>query len=95
MVGGRAPELVSLREDHLTPTCEPLATGQHRSARGGVGGQVPMADREFSAQPKLQIVRNVEDGEKPVSQICREHSLSDLLVRRWAEQYRERGVDLS
>jgi len=54
-----------------------------------------MADREFSAQPKLQIVRNVEDGEKPVSQICREHSLSDLLVRRWAEQYRERGVDLS
>jgi transposase-like protein len=52
-----------------------------------------MANRKFSAQFKLQIVREVEDGQKRISQICREYSLSDSLVRRWAEQYRERGAD--
>jgi len=35
-----------------------------------------MANRKFSPQFKLQVVREVEDGEKRISQICREHSLS-------------------
>ena len=35
-----------------------------------------MAYRKFSPQFKLEIIREVEDGEKRVSQICREHSLS-------------------
>ena len=52
-----------------------------------------MAYRKFSPEFKLQIVREVESGEKRFSQICREHSLSDSLVRRWAAQYREHGVD--
>lgn len=52
-----------------------------------------MAGRKFSAQFKLQIVREFESGEKRLSQICREHSLGDSLVRRWLQQYRERGAD--
>jgi len=52
-----------------------------------------MTHRKFSPQFKLQIVREVEDGEKRISQICREHSLSDSIVRRWVEQHRERGPD--
>jgi len=52
-----------------------------------------MGYREFSPQFRLLIIREVEDGEKRVSQICREHSLSESIVRRWVEQYRERGAD--
>lgn len=52
-----------------------------------------MANRKFSPQFKLQIVREVEGGEKRISEICREHALSDSIVRRWVEQHRERGPD--
>ena len=52
-----------------------------------------MAYRKFSPEFKLQIVREIESGEKRVSQVCREHSLSDSPVRRWVEQYRERGAE--
>jgi transposase-like protein len=52
-----------------------------------------MAYRKFSPQFKLQIVREVEDGAKRITEICREHSLSDSIVRRWSEQYRERGAE--
>ncbi len=44
-------------------------------------------DREF----KLQVVRQLVAGEKRLSQLCREHNLSETLVRRWREQYEEQG----
>lgn len=50
------------------------------------------AIRKFQPAFKLQIVREVEAGDKPISQICREHSLSDSIVRRWLQQYQERGA---
>ena len=34
-----------------------------------------MGYRKLSPQFRLQIIREVEDGEKRVSKICREHSL--------------------
>jgi transposase len=52
-----------------------------------------MANRKFGPQFELQIVREVEDGQERISQICREHSLSDSPVRRWVAQYRERGAE--
>lgn len=52
-----------------------------------------MAGRKFSSQFKLQVVRELESGDRRMSAICREHSLSDSLVRRWLEAYRERGAD--
>jgi len=52
-----------------------------------------MPYRKFSPQFKLQIVREVEAGEKRITEICREHSLSDSIVRRWVEQYHERGAE--
>jgi len=50
-----------------------------------------MGNRKFSPAFKLQIVREVEAGEKRIAQICREHSLSDSIIRRWLKQYQESG----
>lgn len=50
-----------------------------------------MAKRTFDREFKLQVVRELERGEKRISQICREHGLCQTLVRRWREQYAERG----
>ena len=44
-------------------------------------------DREF----KLQVVRQLKSGEKRLAQVCREHNLCQTLVRRWREQYEQKG----
>lgn len=50
-----------------------------------------MVKRSFDREFKLQVVRQLANGEKRISQICREHGLCQTLVRRWREQYDERG----
>jgi transposase-like protein len=52
---------------------------------------VPRAKRSFDREFKLQIVRQLLSGEKRLSQLCREHNLSETLVRRWKEQYEAQG----
>ena len=47
--------------------------------------------RIFGREFKLQIVRQLERGEKRLGQLCREHSLAESLVRRWQEQYHQAG----
>lgn len=47
--------------------------------------------RSFDRAFKLEIVRQLRTGEKRISQLCREHQLSDTLVRRWKEQYEQHG----
>ena len=44
-------------------------------------------DREF----KLQVLGLLASGEKRLSQLCREHQLSETLVRRWKEQSEQHG----
>jgi transposase len=46
-------------------------------------------DREF----KLSLVRALESGEKRLAQVCREHSLSQGMVCRWREVYRDKGFE--
>jgi transposase-like protein len=43
--------------------------------------------RSFDREFKLQVVHQLLTGEKRISQLCREHQLSETLVRRWKEQY--------
>jgi transposase-like protein len=50
-----------------------------------------MTKRSFDREFKLQVVRQLANGEKRLSQICREHGLCQTLVRRWREQYDEQG----
>src|SRR5216683_6029606 len=47
--------------------------------------------RSFSREFKLQVVRQLVSGEKRFAQLCREHSLCQTLLRRWREQYAQRG----
>jgi transposase-like protein len=47
--------------------------------------------RSFSREFKLHVVRQLVSGEKRFAQLCREHSLGQTLLRRWREQYDQRG----
>ena len=47
--------------------------------------------RSFDREFKLQVVRQLVSGERRISQLCREHQLSETLVRRWKEQYEQDG----
>ena len=50
-----------------------------------------MTKRTFGREFKLSIVRQLERGEKRISQVCREHGLCQTLVRRWRDQYEKDG----
>ena len=50
-----------------------------------------MPKRTFEREFKLQVVRQLVNGEKRLSQLCREHGLCQTLVRRWREQYEAHG----
>ena len=49
------------------------------------------AKRTITREFKLQIVHQLLTGEKRLAQVCREHALSETLVRRWKEQYETQG----
>lgn len=48
--------------------------------------------RKFTAQQKLELVLASLRGQMSVSEICREHQISETLLRRWREQLLEAGV---
>jgi transposase len=50
-----------------------------------------MKKRMHSREFKLEVVRQLLNGEKRLAQLCREHNLCETLVRRWREQYEARG----
>src|SRR5438128_12344179 len=54
-------------------------------------GSTAMTKRSFSREFKLQVVRQLVSGEKRLAQLCREHNLCQTLLRRWREQYDQRG----
>lgn len=49
--------------------------------------------RTHSRELKLQVVRELVSRERRISQVCREHSLCESVVRRWMEQYRTHGEE--
>ncbi|SRR6266852_2074405 len=54
-------------------------------------GSTALTKRSFSREFKLQVVRQLVSGEKRFAQLCREHNLCQTLLRRWREQYEQRG----
>jgi transposase len=54
-------------------------------------GSTAVTKRSFSREFKLQVVRQLVSGEKRFAQLCREHNLCQTLLRRWREQYDQRG----
>jgi transposase len=42
--------------------------------------------RKFTAQQKLELVMASLRGERSIAELCREHEISETLLRRWREQ---------
>ncbi len=49
--------------------------------------------RKFTAQQKLELVLASLRGQMSVAEICREHGISETLLRRWRDQLLEAGVE--
>jgi transposase len=49
--------------------------------------------RKFTAQQKSEIVLASLRGPKSVAELCREHDISDSLLRKWRDQFLAAGVE--
>lgn len=47
--------------------------------------------RSFSREFKLEVVRQIERGERRPAQVCREHGLANSVLARWRHEYTARG----
>ena len=49
--------------------------------------------RKFTAQQKTEIVLASLRGPKSMAELCREHDISDSLLRKWREQFLAAGAE--
>jgi transposase len=49
--------------------------------------------RKFTAQQKTELVLASLRGPKTIAQLCREHDISETLLRRWREQFLAAGAE--
>src|SRR3954452_13469766 len=50
------------------------------------------SDRKFSAQQKSELVLASLRGAKSIAELCREHDISESLLRKWREQFLAAGA---
>ena len=49
--------------------------------------------RKFSAQQKTELVLASLRGQKSIAELCRDHDISETLLRRWREQFLAAGAE--
>ena len=49
--------------------------------------------RKVTPQQKLELVMASWRGERSIAELCREHDISESLLRRWREQALEAGME--
>jgi transposase len=49
--------------------------------------------RKFTAQQKTEIVLASLRGPKTIAQLCREHDISESLLRKWRDQFLAAGAE--
>ena len=49
--------------------------------------------RKFTAKQKVELVLASFRGDKSVAEICREHDISETLLRRWRDQMVEAAAE--
>jgi transposase len=49
--------------------------------------------RKFSAQQKTEVVLASLRGPKSIAQLCREHEISESLLRTWREPFLAAGAE--
>jgi transposase-like protein len=47
--------------------------------------------RTFSREFKLEVVRQLDSGERRAAQVCREHQVDERTLRRWRREVEARG----
>jgi transposase len=52
----------------------------------------PRKYRKFTAQQKTELVLASLRGQRTVAEICREHEISETLLRKWREQFLAAGA---
>ena len=50
-----------------------------------------MQKRVHSRDFKLEVIRQLNSGEKRPAQICREYGIADSVISRWRKEYQEKG----
>jgi transposase-like protein len=50
-----------------------------------------MSGRIHAREFKLEVCRQIANGEKRPSQVCRENTIVDSMLSRWRKEYAERG----
>src|SRR3954453_12761162 len=69
-----------------------LAAWPSRPLLGGPVGE-SRSYRKFSAQQKTELVLASLRGPKTIAQLCREHEISEGLLRKWREQFLAAGAE--
>ena len=49
--------------------------------------------RKYTGQQKTELVLAALRGHKTITEICREHDISETLLRRWREQFLAGGAE--
>jgi len=49
--------------------------------------------RKFSAQQKTELVLASLRGPRTIAELCREHEISESLLRKWREQFLAAGAE--
>ena len=49
--------------------------------------------RKFTAQQKTELVLASLRGSKSIAELCREHDISESLLRKWREQFLAAGAE--
>jgi transposase len=49
--------------------------------------------RKFTAKQKVELVLASFRGDRSIAEICREHDISETLLRRWRDQLVEAGAE--
>jgi transposase-like protein len=63
-----------------------------RTEREGLdNSDEPISQTHLRPRVQTQVARQLKSGEKRLAHVCREHSLCQTLVRRWREQYEQKG----
>jgi transposase len=72
-------------------------SGRHQRIGRSAHEEKPLSEtrkyRKFTPQQKLELVMASWRGERSIAEICREHDISESLLRRWREQVLEAGVE--
>ena len=49
--------------------------------------------RKFTAQQKSELVLASLRGQRTIAELCREHDISETVLRRWREQFLAAGAE--